>query len=189
MKKTLVGSAVALVMLAAGGITEAKDLVITCTPPTKYTDTTPIPAGKVISYKLFGGLSGAPKVQLDPVGAAPAKTACSFTRTGVAVGTQEYYLLATVDGVDSNPSITVSAVVTPPKPEAPTNIAVVELVAYERQDDGSMRVVGVVPEGTLCTGAFTLDKNGVQYNRLDRPSVDLTATPNTLPPVAYGRCG
>jgi hypothetical protein len=189
LKKALFCIVAMTALLSGAAEVVAKDLVITCTGPTKYVDSTPIPAGKVISYKLFGGLAGAPKVQLDPVGTATAKTACSFTRTNVAMGTQEYYLLASVDGADSDPSLTVSAVVAPPKPGSPTNVAVVELVAYERQNDGSMRVVGVVPEGTLCTGVFVMDNNGIQFNRLDQASVDLTAQPDVLPPVVYGRCG
>jgi hypothetical protein len=103
-------------------LAQATDLKITCTGPTAYDDAakTPIPAGKVITYQLYGGLQGQPKLKL-PDAFGPV---CSFTRKNVSLGTQEYYLTATIDNVESVPSTLVSYVVTPPVPGAPSGVTV-----------------------------------------------------------------
>jgi hypothetical protein len=97
----------------------ATDLRVTCTPSTKYDDGTSIPTSAVNSFSLYGGLQGQAKVKLVPNSAA-----CSFTRTSVATGTQEYYVTQTTNGIESVPSTLVSYVVTPPAPGAPSGVTV-----------------------------------------------------------------
>jgi hypothetical protein len=110
------------VVLAACGLVstvQATDLKVTCTPATKYDDGATIPTSAVSSFSLYGGLQGQPKVKL-----VPNASSCSFTRTSVAVGTQEYYVTQTTGGIESVPSTVVSYVVTPPVPGAPSGVTV-----------------------------------------------------------------
>lgn len=125
MKKHLIiGLFLCLCILASVQYAFATDVKITCVPPTKYTDATDIGAAP-ITYNLFGGLTGQPKQKL-----VAAATACSFTRTNVAIGTQEYYVTAVVGQGESDPSQTASIVVAPPppkKPNSPGNITVITI--------------------------------------------------------------
>jgi len=168
-------------------LAHAADLQITCTGPTQYTDGTSIPAGTAITYSLYGGLQGATKAKL-----ATAQT-CSFLRTGVAPGTQEYYVTASVANVESAASVTYTKVIPLPTPKAPTAVTG-DLVAYEVRPNSSgvmtATAIGVVRPGTLCT-AQTRVAGGVTYSRIDRESVDLSGRnmPRQTNPVeAWATC-
>lgn len=114
MKRILVGLALSFLAVAA----HAADVRVTCTAPTKNTDGSNITGA--ISYSIYGGLQGQTKTKL-----ASGATACDFTRTNVALGVQEYYVTATVGGIESAPSQTASVTITPPTPNAPTGTVVV----------------------------------------------------------------
>jgi hypothetical protein len=170
-------------------LAQAADLRVTCTGPTAYTDNTAIPAAKLPTgtYQLYGALQGQPKLKLA------SGATCAFTRTSVAVGTQEYYTTYTLDNIESDPSITVSSVVTPPKPNPPTNTAVLQLVAYEMRGTataGDLRMVsvGYVAEGTSCLQTQAT-VSGVTYQQVSKSSVDLYNALTKLPPVTWARCG
>jgi len=102
-------------------LAHATDAIITCTGPTTYTDGTAIATGTVHSYALYGALQGQTKTKLA------VSPTCSFTRTNLAVGTQEWYLTDTIAGIESAPSVLVTKVIsppTPPTPSAPGNVVV-----------------------------------------------------------------
>lgn len=109
---------IALVLSLVSFAAYATDVQISCKAPTTYTDNTAIPSGTAITYKVYGAKAGATKQLLD------TKSSCSFTRTNVDPGTQEYYVTATVAGTESNPSSTASIVVPNPTPKPPTGITV-----------------------------------------------------------------
>jgi hypothetical protein len=113
---------VILLCLAAFGLIStayATDVKVTCIPATKYEDGTTIASSALSTFSLYGALSGQTKAKL----VSNAST-CSFTRTNVAVGTQEYYVTQTTGGVESAPSITVSQIIAPPTPGAPQSVTV-----------------------------------------------------------------
>src|SRR5881628_596396 len=88
-------------------VAHATDLRITCMPPTQNTDGSAITA--TLSFNLYGGLTGQVKQKL-----VTGATSCSFTRTAVASGTQEYQVTAVAGGVESAMSNVASAVVPNP---------------------------------------------------------------------------
>lgn len=183
-----------LVLLALVGFglvsaAHATDLRITCTPAVTNTDGTPITAAQgAATFSLYGSLKGQPRQAL-----VPGATTCSFTRTAVAFGTQEYQVTQTNLGIESAMSVTVSSVVPPPTPGPPTNTAVVQLVAYEMRGtvkDNNLRMaaVGIVAEGTQCMQTQAT-VSGVTYQQVEKAKVDLYNAPTKLPPVTWARCG
>jgi hypothetical protein len=167
----------------------ATDLKVTCTPSTVNTDGSPITAAQgPATFTLYGSLKGQARQTL-----VPGSTACSFTRTAVAFGTQEYQVTQTNLGIESPMSLTVSTVVPPPTPGAPTNTAVIQLVAYEMRGslaDKNLRMaaVGIVAEGTQCMQTQAT-VSGVTYQQVEKSKVDLYNAPAKLPPVTWARCG
>lgn len=190
---------VRLLLLIAGcligfqlvGVTTAyaTDVKVTCTAPTTNTDGTPITAAQgILTFNLYGGLSGQTKQKL-----VTGATTCSFTRTAVAFGTQEYQATAVVGTIESALSNVASIVVPPPTPNPPTNTAVVTLVAYEMRGSvatGDLRMVsvGYTHEGTPCMQtSATVGK--VVYQQIDKKDVDLYNAVTKLPPVMWAKCG
>ena len=184
-------TAALLCVVGFSSVASATDLRVTCTGPTAYTDNTQIPAAKIGTgtYQLYGALQGQPKLKLP----GASGTTCLFLRQSVSAGTQEYYVTYTLDGVESDPSVTVSAVVAPPKPNPPTNATVVQLVAYEMRgsvstNDLRMVSVGYAAEGSECMQTQATVK-GVTYQQIDKSKVDLYNAVEKLPPVTWARCG
>jgi len=192
----LIALGLALVALdALVTVASATDVKITCTAPTKNTDGTDITAAQgALTFNLYGGLQGQTKQKL-----VTGATSCSFTRTAVAFGTQEYQATAVALGVESPASNTASTVVPPPTPGPPTNTVVVTLVAYEMRgstatNDLRMVRVGRVYEGTSCLQT-TVAVGGKKYQQLpDRAVVNdmaleqLSKAPKASP-VLWGFCG
>jgi hypothetical protein len=170
-------------------IAHATDLKVTCTPSTTNTDGTPITAAQgAATFSLYGSLQGQARQKL-----VSGATTCSFTRTAVAFGTQEYQVTQTNLNIESPMSVTVSSVVPPPTPGAPTNTVVVQLVAYEMRgtaSDGNLRMVsvGYVAEGTQCMQTQATVA-GVAYQQVEKAKVDLYNALSKLPPVTWARCG
>lgn len=170
-------------------LARATDLKITCTPATTNTDGTPITASQgPATFSLYGSLQGQARQKL-----VSGSTVCSFTRTAVAFGTQEYQVTQTNLNIESAMSTTVSAVVPPPTPGPPTNTVVVQLVAYEMRGTaaaGDLRMVsvGYVAEGTQCMQTQA-NVAGVTYQQVSKASVDLYNALAKLPPVTWARCG
>lgn len=102
----------------------ATDLKVACTPATKYTDGSTIPATAVSTFSLYGGKDGA-----APVNLVTNATSCAFTRANVAPGVQSYYVMQTTDGVDSAPSITANYTVPKPVPGTPQSVTVTVTIA------------------------------------------------------------
>jgi len=178
-----------LAALLASSLALATDVKITCTPPTTNTDGTSITAAQgALTFNLYGSLTGQPRQKL-----VTGATSCSFTRTAVAFGTQEYQATAVALNIESPMSNTASVVVPPPTPGAPTNTVVVTLVAYEMRGSvatGDLRMVsvGYVTEGTQCMQT-TATVGTVTYQQIPKASVDLYNAVAKLPPVMWGRCG
>lgn len=84
------------------------------TPPTQYTDNTPIPAGKAITYTVYRGTTP------ETIGATPVGTtsATSMIVPNTSGQTQTYYfaVTATVDGAQSALSNSASKLVRAPGP-------------------------------------------------------------------------
>jgi len=170
-------------------LVHATDVKVTCTAPTTNTDGTPITSAQgALTFNLYGGLQGQTKQKL-----VTGATSCSFTRTAVAFGTQEYQATAVALGMESALSNIASVVVPPPTPGAPTNTVVVTLVAYEMRGSsatGDLRMVsvGYVAEGTQCMQtSATVGK--IVYQQIDKRSVDVYNALSKLPPVMWARCG
>lgn len=169
---------------------QATDLKVACTAPTTRTDSTAITG--VLTFNLYGSLQGQPRVKL-----VTGATVCSFTRTAVAFGVQEYQATAieTIGGIvspESALSVTASATVGPAAPNPPTNTTVVTLLAYEMRGSAAtkdlrMVSVGVMPEGTPCMQT-SATVSGVTYQQVDKKAVDLYSAPAKVPPVMWGRC-
>lgn len=94
------------------------------TPPTTYTDNTPIPADKTITYTVYRGTT-AENVGATPVGTTTARTMIVPNPSNT---TQTYFfaVTATVDGAQSSLSNTASKLVRAPGPtdgriEGPTD--------------------------------------------------------------------
>lgn len=173
----------------AAPLVHATDLKVTCTAATTNTDGTPITAAQgAPTFNLYGSLKGQPRQKL-----VPDATTCSFTRTAVAFGTQEYQVTQTNVGAESPMSLTVSTVVPPPTPGAPTNTAVIQLVAYEMRGtvtDNNLRMVsvGYAAEGSACMQTQATVK-GVTYQQIEKSKVDVYNSVEKLPPVLWARCG
>lgn len=153
------------------------------------TDGTAITAAQgAATFSLYGSLQGQARQKL-----VTGATTCSFTRTAVAFGTQEYQVTQTNLNIESALSTTVSSVVPPPTPGAPTNTVVVQLVAFEMRGTaaaGDLRMVsvGYVTEGTQCLQTKAT-VSGVTYQQVAKQSVDLYNALTKLPPVTWARCG
>ncbi len=166
----------------------ATDVKISCTPPVTNTDGTAITAAQgALTFNLYGSLTGQPRLKL-----VTGTTSCSFTRTSVPFGTQEYQATAIALNVESDMSNTASVVIPPPKPGAPTNAVVVTLVAYEMRGSattGDLRMVsvGYMPEGTQCLQT-TATIGQTTYQQVDKAQVDLYNAVTKLPPVLWAKC-
>lgn len=175
--------------LVGVSVAYATDLKITCTPPTTNTDGTPISAAQgALTFNLYGSLQGQTRQKL-----VTGATSCSFVRTAVAFGTQEYQVTAVALNVESAMSNTATSVVPPPTPGAPTNTVVVTLVAYEMRGSaatGDLRMVsvGYAHEGTPCMQT-SAQIGGVTYQQVDKKDVDLYNAVTKLPPVMWAKCG
>lgn|SRR6185503_15009618 len=209
--QTLLLSLALLLAIPVAQAQVTKSATITCTGPTQYTDGTPIPAGKAATYTIYGGLQGATKQKLA------TSATCSFLRTNLTAGTQEWYVTATLDSVESPASITVSKVIVAdqdgdgvpdasdacptvkgtntngcPTPSSPVNVVVSDAVAYELKLNTTGAYVasriGIVPMGLSCSQE-TRTASGVTYNRIDVQSVDLINWPAKIPPKdVFARC-
>lgn len=122
--------------------------VLSCTPPTKFTDGTNIPAGTVISYKFYHGTTQQNQAEFST---APS---CAYTWGNLPVGTHWFSVTATVSGVESVKSAPVSKTIAPPTPNPPSGLTVQQdLTAYIiNQSDNRLVMVpaGTVPAGTVC---------------------------------------
>jgi hypothetical protein len=170
-------------------VAHATDLKVSCTPATTNTDGTAITAAQgAATFSLYGSLQGQARQKL-----VSGATVCSFTRTAVAFGTQEYQVTQTNLGMESPMSTTVSKEVPPPTPGAPTNTVVVQLVAYEMRgtaEAGTLRMVsiGYVTEGTQCM-QIQATIGGVTYQQVEKSKVDAYSKLERMPPVTWARCG
>ncbi len=139
-----------LLFVLAPIFARAATITVTCTSPTTYTDSTPIIAGTLVTFKLYNAASQA---LLD------TRTTCLFPRTGVGPGVYSHYVTASIGGVESDPSnITTDTIGAPPppKPNAPGAMSAVTVTgptAYviEKASDRLVALpAGTVPLGTPC---------------------------------------
>lgn len=151
-------------------VAHATDAKITCPAVTTYEDGTAIPAGSAITYAIYGGLKGQTKTKLA------TSSTCSFTRTNLSVGIQEWYLTATL-GLESAPSVIVSKVVdvTAPPP------ALLTMGPYSYALGGTasaptMSAVGLVVGGLPC-GPETKMVGAAKFCQITRAQTDLIGWP------------
>lgn len=94
--KRILFAAVALVLIASQALA-VEPAVITFTAVTKYTDGTDIPAGTAISYNIYQGLQGQPKVKIANItttgttittGLLPGSTYCFAATAVTAAGVE-----------------------------------------------------------------------------------------------------
>lgn len=145
----------------------ATDAKITCQPVTTYEDGSAIPAGSAITYTLYGGLKGATKQNLAN------STTCSFTRTNLSPGIQEWYLTATF-GAESAPSVIVSKVVDSVEPPPP---ALLTSGTYSYCVSGTasaptMTAIGYVTAGLSC-GPTVRTVGSVKFCQITRAQADV----------------
>lgn len=164
-------------------LAHAADVTINCVPPTSYTDNTPISAGTVITFKIYGALQGVSKQLLD------TKTTCAFTRTNVAVGTQCYDVTASVAGAESAHPAEVCKTVAPPVPNPPTLVTITQLAYSVIKSEGLLVLlpVGKVPAGTSCDSSQGVLKDGVTYSVVPTKAIVYSGT--ARPVVAVAACG
>lgn len=162
-------------------------ITVTCTAPTAFTDSTPIPAGTVITYKLY---SSPAQNLLD------TRTSCSFPRTGVGPGTYAHYVTASIAGVESDPTNIVTDTIgapPPPKPNAPSGakstVTVSGPTAYSviKSDQTLVLLpVGTVPLGSVCDTTQGVVRSGNMFNVIDRSLVTYSGTARPL--VVLAQC-
>lgn len=95
---------------------------------TAMSDGTPIPAGKLVSYNLYGGHSAS-----GPWTLAINTTALSVVRSGVSVGIDCYQLTSMIGSTESAPTTSICVTITgglPPPvsttPATPTGFSVLQ---------------------------------------------------------------
>jgi hypothetical protein len=154
-------------------VAHATDATITCAAPTKYDDGTAIPAGSIFTYAIYGALQGQPKLK------RASSNVCNFLRTNLTAGTQEWYVTATLDGMESVPSVTVSKVVeaTDPTPSP----ALVTSGPYSYALGGTtaaptMSAIGLIVSGLPC-GPATKTVGTVKFCQITRAQTDLIGWP------------
>jgi hypothetical protein len=88
-----------LILLLLPLTASAADLTMSWSPVTTYDDGTPLPAGAIVTYNVYGGIQGQPRVLKDTT------TATSETRKNIQLGvTTCYHVTAVVAGQESLPS-------------------------------------------------------------------------------------
>lgn len=148
----------------------AGDVTITCSPPTQFTDGTPIQAGAVMTFRLYAGSL------LD------TQPRCFFTRTGLAPNTYNYTATALVDGVESDKSASAQIVVPsgpPDPPPIPTPLLTAGPFSYEPTGTAAaptMSAIGLVDSGLSC-GPVTRVVGTVKFCQITRAQTDLIGWP------------
>jgi hypothetical protein len=152
------------------------NLTIACDPPTQWTPvctTTllcdpPKPITTPIKYNLYKPTQTAPLV----AGSAQ----CLFPRTNLGPGTYQHYVTATVDGVESDPSTTVTSLITgtPPPP-----LLTAGPFSYEPTGTAAaptMSAIGLVDAGLPC-GPVTRVVGAVTFCQITHAQTDLIGWP------------
>lgn len=93
----LLFAAICILTSASALAQEPRTATITFAKPTKYTDGTDIPAGTVITYKLFQGAKGAVKPQVATIDGSPVTV-----NTGLQPGETCWQVTAVANGQESD---------------------------------------------------------------------------------------
>lgn len=163
----------------------AADVKLTWTAPTTCSDGTPIANCPVTGYRI----ETAPSATATTWTFVATTANLTYTHTGVAPGPHCYRAAAnSAAGLGAWSQVLTGScsTVVAPTPGAPGSVVATDIVAYERRADGTMRVVGVVPMGTLCSPE-TLTAGTLTYRRVDANTVDTFVQP-ALPRVFWARC-
>lgn len=182
-------------------LAQADNFTVSCQPPAAFTDNTPIPAGTVITLKLYKSANPAsPNPATDTLLAT--QTTCSFGRTNVGAGTYSHYITASVAGVESDPSAVVTTVVgaaPAPKPNPP-GIPVVTFTPLAATAYSVIKSQGATPgeagqlimlpvgrtSATSCDQTQAVQLGGQTYRPVPTASVTFTGT--ARPVVAFAIC-
>jgi hypothetical protein len=187
-----------MIGLAALGAAAQEPLTLTDTPPTTYTNGTPITSGTSVTYCFFAQPSaagGAPTAipsscattPVFNVAVAPAGTDCYSSTATVASQTsvQSNVVCQSVPQQNPNPpqlSVTVPATVG-------ANVAPVVQYSYNASTNtkNKLGVVGFVPVGTTCGGTTVFTYRGQTYQNVPVSAVtwwDVAPVTNFAAPCA-----
>ena len=173
-----------LLVVLIPSLGSATNLQLSWVAPSAYTDGTPIAAGTVVQYNVYGGPCGGTLVLLT----STPITGITNTRTNVNAGSWGYAVTAVIAGVESAQTPPVCATVQAP-PSPPSNLTVtpvttstIAYMAVPGADTYSPLIVGTVPLGVAC------NPNERLLNLYVIPRASVTFT-GTLKPVAVlGSC-
>lgn len=184
----LTGVVCALLLVALSPLAvRAANFTVSCTAPTNFvpvcrapTDCdppAPIPAATSFVFKLYKPATATPKISVDTL--LDTGSVCTFARTNVAPGTYTHYATASVDGLESDPSDTVTKIV------AVTALSVSSPTAYtlvKETDKFVFLPVGTVPVATFC------DATQRVIDRYVVPRATVTFTGSVRPVVVLAFC-
>lgn len=163
----------ALLLLLVSGNVLAGSALASWEAPTQNTDGTPIVLP--LTYTLYGGVQGQPKVALATV------SSLSYQHTTAPNGvTYCYQVTAIAGGEESAPTGEGCKVM--------VGLAVTVTTAYRMRlkvDGYDMVPLGTVPLGTSCVEGKTVDG----LSPVPRDSVTLTSRFDTKPVVIFAKCG
>jgi hypothetical protein len=172
----------ALLFLPA--LAQATDITVSCTAPTKFTDSSTITGA--VTFNFYGALQGQPKQLLTSV----PLTSCTSVRKSVNPGTQCYEVTAIVAGAESDHSAESCKTIATPKPLPPdapvVTLSTTSTIAYAIQpgnDRLAFLIVGSVPLGTPCVA--TEVANGFYVV----PRAKVTFDGPAKPTAVLARCG
>lgn len=154
-------------------------ITLACSPATKYTDGTTIPAGTVSAFKFFAASQGQPKVLVTPT----AVNACSFIWAVMNPGTYCAEVSQVTQGAESDHSPEACLTIAQPKPQAPgaptlalNTTSTVAYVIQNGNDRLAFLIVGSVPLGTACVpsesanGFYVVPRAKVTFDGPARPT-------------------
>jgi len=175
------------VLFLIAGAATAGTLTPSWTNPVTYTDGSALAAADItqtrVEYGSCNGTAFGTKAgEVKTTGAATTGPAIT-----VAPGTYCLRAYTTAKGVESAASSVATATVAQPAPNPPV-LKTVEVTAYKMRqavDGFSFVAIGTVPLGTECNAALNAD--GVYV--IPRSSVKLASKFDTLPLVAFAKCG
>jgi hypothetical protein len=172
---------------------------LTWTAPDKNTNGSSLT--DLSGYNLYRGTSATNLTRIRSLGPSLTSTVDDNLASGTYFWSLTSVNQANLESARSNP---VSVAVTGSSasgsataavqtiPNAPTNVSVTEVTAYEIRPNSTGTLVasrvGVIPLGSLCS-AETRKAGNVTYHRVDPQVVDLVNWPASKPIQAWAQCG
>jgi hypothetical protein len=174
---------------------QAANVTLSCTAPTKNTDSSPISPLATLGFNFYGGPQGQPLQLITPTPLA----SCTSIRTAVNPGTICYAATAveTINGVsaESAQTVPVCTMVAPPTPVTPSNLQLTVSVpvaantAYileKAADRLVMLPAGTVPAGTACDAGQSVSQGANTFNVVPHAVITWTGSVRSL--TAFAMC-